>query len=70
MATATTTNSQPQAVDKEKSGKKHKEIYTYEAPWTIFALGSSQLPGPENTFRMAIGSFVEEYVNKIQVWIM
>ena len=52
------------AVDKPK---RHKEIYTYEAPWTIFALGASQNSDPRFMFRMAVGSFVEEYVNKVQV---
>lgn len=44
-----------------------KEIYTYEAPWTIFAMAVSNRPGPEFAFRFAVGSFVEEYTNKIQI---
>jgi len=42
-----------------------KEIYTYEAPWTIYAMNWSVRP--DRKFRLAVGSFVEEYTNKIQV---
>jgi WD repeat-containing protein 68 len=47
--------------------KRRKEIYTYEAPWPVYGLGGSQRPGKENEFRFAVGSFVEEYTNKVQV---
>lgn len=50
-----------------KSDKRKKEIYTYEAPWTIYGLGCSQRPGPEYSARFALGSFIEEYCNKVQV---
>jgi len=46
----------------ESSGKK-KEIYTYQAPWCIFGLAWSQ----QSRFRLAIGSFIEEYTNRIQI---
>lgn len=46
--------------------RKRKEIYTYEAPWCIFGLAASQRPGRESEFRFALGSFVEEYSNKVQ----
>eukprot|EP01135_Chromosphaera_perkinsii_P003162 Nk52_evm51s236 gene=Nk52_evmTU51s236 len=42
-----------------------KEIYTYQAPWTIYAMGWSAKP--DNRFRLALGSFVEEYANKIEI---
>jgi WD repeat-containing protein 68 len=47
--------------------RKRKEIYTYEAPWTIFGLSASQKAGPDHAFRYAVGSFIEEYCNKIEV---
>lgn len=47
--------------------KRRKEIYTYEAPWPVYGLGGSQRPGKENEFRFAVGSFVEEYTNKVQI---
>ncbi|CAE7532128.1 wdr68, partial [Symbiodinium microadriaticum] len=45
---------------------KRKEIYTYVAPWTTYALGWSRR-GTENDFRLAVGSFKEEYSNQLQV---
>lgn len=44
-----------------------KEIYTYEAPWSIYAMGWCQKLDPEARYRLAVGSFTEEYNNKIQV---
>lgn len=44
-----------------------KEIYNYDAPWTIYAMGWCNRPGDKFRFRMALGSFVEEYANKIQI---
>jgi len=46
------------------SGDK-KEIYTYEAPWLIYGMNWSVRP--DKKFRLAIGSFVEEYNNKVEV---
>ena len=44
---------------------RRKEIYTYEAAWPIYGLAASQRAGKE--FRFAVGSFIEEYSNKVQV---
>ena len=44
---------------------KRKEIYKYEAPWTIYA--TSWSVRQDKKFRLAIGSFIEEYNNKVQV---
>ena len=44
---------------------KRKEIYKYEAPWTVFSMNWSVRP--DKRFRLALGSFVEEYNNKVQV---
>ena len=41
---------------------KRKEIYKYEAPWTVYAMNWSVRP--DKRFRLALGSFVEEYNNK------
>lgn len=43
---------------------KRKEIYTYSAPWPVYGLGWSLRP---SSFRFAVGSFIEEYRNKVQV---
>ena len=46
-----------------------KEILTYRAPWPVYSM--SWCRGKEdycsNYFRMAIGSFKEEYSNQVQV---
>lgn len=53
------------SANSSSSQSKRKEIYRYEAPWTIFAMNWSQRP--EKKFRLAVASFIEEYNNKIQV---
>lgn len=47
---------------KDKDSKK-KEIYTYEAPWPIYGMNWSTRS--DHKFRLALGSFVEEYNNKV-----
>uniref|UniRef100_A0AAQ5Z6S1 DDB1 and CUL4 associated factor 7 n=1 Tax=Amphiprion ocellaris TaxID=80972 RepID=A0AAQ5Z6S1_AMPOC len=42
---------------------KRKEIYKYEAPWTVYAMNWAVRP--DKRFRLALGSFVEEYNNKV-----
>lgn len=42
-----------------------KEIYTYEAPWLIYGMNWSVRP--DQRFRLALGSFVEDYNNKVEV---
>lgn len=42
---------------------KRKEIYKYDAPWTIYGMNWSVRP--DKRFRLALGSFVEEYNNKV-----
>ncbi|KAI9146444.1 DDB1 and CUL4-associated factor 7 [Paraphysoderma sedebokerense] len=42
-----------------------KEIYTYRAPWPVYGLAWCH--NTDNPFRLAFGSFVEEYINKVQV---
>ncbi|VEL11816.1 unnamed protein product [Protopolystoma xenopodis] len=46
-------------------GPKRKEIYRYDAPWNIFSMNWSIRS--DKRFRLAIGSFIEEYNNKVQV---
>lgn len=47
---------------------KRKEIYKYEAPWTVYAMNWSVRP--DKRFRLALGSFVEEYNNKVSVLVL
>ena len=41
---------------------KKKEIYKYLAPWTVYGMNWSVRP--DKRFRLAIGSFIEDYKNK------
>lgn len=50
----------------QESGQR-KEIYTYEAPWTVFAMAWSHRPDPSSQFRLALGSYVEQYSNSVQI---
>lgn len=49
--------------DQAVEGKK--EIYTYTAPWPIYGMNWSQKKS--KPMRLAIGSFIEEYTNKVQI---
>lgn len=44
---------------------KRKEIYKYIAPWPLYSMNWSVRP--DKRFRLALGSFVEEYNNKVQI---
>jgi WD repeat-containing protein 68 len=44
-----------------------KEIYTYEAPWTTYGMNWSHVNAPGYRYRLALGSFVEEYSNKVKI---
>lgn len=44
---------------------KRKEIYKYEASWPLYAMNWSVRP--DKRFRLALGSFIEEYNNKVQI---
>jgi WD repeat-containing protein 68 len=46
-------------------GSDKKEIYTYEAPWLIY--GMNWTVRPDQRFRVALGSFVEDYNNRVEV---
>jgi len=44
---------------------KKKEIYTHETPWPIYGMNWSVRP--DYRFRLAIGSFIEEYSNRVEI---
>ncbi|VBB35387.1 unnamed protein product, partial [Acanthocheilonema viteae] len=58
-------SNQPSGVSSTNS--KHKEVYKYEAPHTLYATGWSQHPDSSKKFRLALASFIEEYNNKISI---
>ena len=47
--------------------KTKREIYTYKAPWNVYSLNWSIREDPACQFRLAVGSFVEEYNNKVEI---
>lgn len=47
---------------------KRKEIYKYEAPWTVYSMNWSVRP--DKRFRLALGSFIEEYNNKVSTYFL
>lgn len=44
---------------------KKKEIYTHEAPWRIYGMNWSNRK--DKPYRLALGSFIEEYNNKVEI---
>jgi hypothetical protein len=46
---------------------KKKEIYTHEAEWLIYGMNWSVRQQESCKFRLALGSFQEEYTNKVEV---
>ena len=49
----------------EREVQKRKEIYTYSAPWLIYGMNWSVRA--DQRFRLAIGSFEEEYNNSVRI---
>jgi len=45
--------------------QKKSEIYTYEAPWQIYGMNWSVRK--DKKFRLGIGSFLEEYNNRVEI---
>lgn len=60
-------NKTPKESSPETDTTQKKEIYTYQAPWTVFAMAWSQCKDPSSQFRLAIGSYVEKYSNSVQI---
>lgn len=44
---------------------RKKEIYTYTAPWPIYGMNWSVRA--DKKFRLALGSFMEDYTNKVEI---
>jgi hypothetical protein len=49
-----------------RHSNKGKEIYTYHAPWPVYAMDWSKAPTEKGGFRLALGSFIEEHENKVR----
>lgn len=52
-------------VNSVPNSSSRKEIYKYTAPWTVYSMNWSIRP--DKRFRLALGSFIEEYNNKVQI---
>ena len=68
MATARQQQQQQQQLGNSPSsgsGSEHKkkEIYRYSAPWQLYGMNWSVRP--DRRFRIAVGSFIEDYSNKV-----
>jgi WD repeat-containing protein 68 len=48
-----------------QSISKRKEIYTYTAPWLMYGMNWSVRA--DQRFRLAVGSFEEEYSNSVRI---
>lgn len=55
------------AMDSQPGNPPRKEIYTYKAPWTVFSLAWSNRIEQNAQFRLAIGSYIEQYTNTVQI---
>lgn len=64
-SSAASANPAAAAASSTGGGSEKKEIYTYEAPWLIYGMNWSVRP--DQRFRVALGSFVEDYNNKVEV---
>lgn len=53
--------------DKPGNPETKKEIYTYDAPWNAYALSWCRRKDPSAKFKLAIGSYIEEYSNEIHI---
>jgi WD repeat-containing protein 68 len=49
----------------EARQQQQQEIFTYDAPWLVYATAWSTRP--DRPFRLAVGSFIEDYSNRVQV---
>lgn len=49
----------------EEAPQKKKEIYSYKSPWTAYTMAWCR--NQNGRFKMAVGSFIEEYSNQIQI---
>ena len=51
--------------DDAKKGRHKKEIYDYESPHLVYGMGWSVRK--DHSFRLALGSFVEDYANQVDI---
>ena len=42
-----------------------KQIYTHESQWNLYSINFSNRP--EKNFRLALGSFIEDTANKVEI---
>ncbi len=63
--TTTTTTNANAATTPATTKTTQKEIYDYHAPHAVYGLGWSARK--DKPFRLAVGSFIEEYTNKVEI---
>ncbi|KAI7868782.1 WD40-repeat-containing domain protein [Spinellus fusiger] len=57
----------PVPVHSEDRRPSQKKIYTYNAPWHVYALDWCNVPTEKGGFQLAVGSFIEDQINKFQI---
>lgn len=58
-------NTQPQQQRDNVPLPPSKEIYQYDAPWLTYALDWCKTLNEQKSFRLAVGSFIEDSNNKV-----
>ncbi|CAM6025474.1 unnamed protein product [Sphagnum balticum] len=53
------------AANLDPNNNKNTGIHTYEAPWPLYGMNWSNRR--ETRFRLAVGSFIEDYPNKVEI---
>ncbi|KAL4505903.1 hypothetical protein ABPG72_013664 [Tetrahymena utriculariae] len=56
---------QQQQIDQNIDDGAQNQVFSYQAPWIIYALGFSNRPG--YNYRIGIGSFLEDVDNQIEI---
>ena len=56
-----------QAMDGNIAEQQSNQVFSYQAPWIIYALGFSSRPG--YNYRIGIGSFLEEVDNQVSNYL-
>lgn len=59
---------QPRSTQQDAVQPPSKEIYQYDAPWLTYALDWCKTPIEQKSFRLAVGSFIEDSNNKVNLF--
>jgi WD repeat-containing protein 68 len=54
-------------MDHPKHYSQGKDVYQYTCPWPMYALDWSKSRQEQESFRLAVGSFIEDNNNKVNI---